>query len=195
MATTRRQESENLEIVRAFVNTRDVDEGTDALSSPEVLRDWFASQGLMTDDAPVQTADVSLARDVREALRALLLCNNEGCDPDREAVVALNDAATTAQVSVRFHEDGSPHLEPTVPGVPGALGRLLAIVYGARREGSWDRLKVCRNDTCRWAFFDESKNRSRHWCSMAVCGSQSKARTYRRRQSQRLRGGAVEPGA
>jgi predicted RNA-binding Zn ribbon-like protein len=191
MTTAHRQAVGDLEIVRAFVNTRDVEEETDSLSGPEGLRDWLATQGLMEGDAPVRADDVGLAHDVREAIRALLLCNNEGCDPDRKVVLALNDAAALAQLSVRFHEDGSAHLEPTVPGVPGALGRLLAIVYGSRREGSWDRLKVCRSDTCRWAFFDESKNRSRHWCSMAVCGSQSKARAYRRRQARQR--GTVEP--
>jgi len=185
MTTAPRQAPGDLEIVRSFVNTRDVEEGTDSLSGPEGLRDWLAAQGLMESDAPLNAGDVGLAYDVREALRDLLLCNNEGCEPERQVVLALNDAAAVAQLSVRFHEDGSAHLEPTVPGVPGALGRLLAIVYGARREGSWERLKVCRSDTCRWAFFDESKNRSRHWCSMAVCGSQSKARAYRRRQAQR----------
>jgi len=46
----------------------------------------------------------------------------------------------------------------------------------------WRRLKVCRNDTCLWAFFDTSKNRSRHWCSMGDCGSQVKARAYRLRR-------------
>jgi predicted RNA-binding Zn ribbon-like protein len=188
MATTPRQAPGDLETVRSFVNTRDVEEGTDSLSGPDGLRDWLAGQGLMEGDAPVHADDVGLAHEVREALRTLLLCNNEGCEPERQVVLALNDAAALAQLSVRFHEDGSAHLEPTVPGVPGALGRLLAIVYGSRREGSWERLKVCRSDTCRWAFFDESKNHSRHWCSMAVCGSQSKARAYRRRQAQR-RGG------
>ena len=72
------------------------------------------------------------------------------------------------------------------PGVDGALGRLLVIVYRAMETGTWPRLKACRSDTCQWAFYDHSKNRSGHWCSMAVCGSQHKARTYRERQ----RGGA-----
>jgi predicted RNA-binding Zn ribbon-like protein len=185
MAATPRQAPGDLEVVRAFVNTYDVEEGRDQLSAPDSLRDWLTAQGLMEHETPVDARDVGLAHDVREALRALLLCNNDGCEPDRDAVLALNDAAAQAELSVRFHQDGSAHLEPIMPGVPGALGRLLAIVYGSRREGSWQRLKVCRNDACRWAFFDESKNRSRHWCSMAVCGSQSKARAYRRRQASR----------
>lgn len=182
---TSRQAPGDLEVVRAFVNTRDVEEGTDELSGPDGLRDWLAGQGLVESDAPVDARDVDLAQHVRESLRALLLCNNEGCNPKRDAVLTLNDAAAQAQLSVRFHQDGSAHLEPTVTGVRGALGRLLAIVYSSRREGSWDRLKACRSDTCQWAFFDQSKNHSRHWCSMAVCGSQSKARAYRRRRAER----------
>ncbi len=178
---------EDLDIVRAFVNTRDVEEDTDEIGAPEGLRDWLAGQGLVHDPPPVDPQDVTLAQQVREALRALLLCNNEGCDPAAETVRTLNDAAALARLSVRFHADGSPHLEPTEGGVPGALGRLLAIVYSARREGTWERLKVCRSDTCQWAFFDQSKNHSRHWCSMAVCGSQSKARAYRRRLARERR--------
>jgi predicted RNA-binding Zn ribbon-like protein len=49
-------------------------------------------------------------------------------------------------------------------------------------NGEWQRLKACRKDTCLWAFYDHSKNRSRHWCSMEVCGGQEKARAYRQRK-------------
>src|SRR5512143_2569823 len=103
MTTTPRQAPGDLEIVRAFINTRDVEEGTDSLSEPEGLREWLAAQGLLEGDAPVSPADVGLAQDVREALRDLLLCNNEGCAPERQVVLALNDAAALAQLSVRFH--------------------------------------------------------------------------------------------
>jgi predicted RNA-binding Zn ribbon-like protein len=185
MTTATRQAPRDLEVVRDFINTRDVEKGTEELDGPEGLRGWLAARGLLDGDAAVEVRDVDLARDVREALRALVLCNNEGCAPEKEAVLTLNRAAALAQLSVRFHDDGSAHLEPTVPGVPSALGRLLAIVYGSRREGTWARLKACRSDTCRWAYFDQSKNHSRNWCSMDVCGSQSKARAYRRRQAQR----------
>jgi hypothetical protein len=153
MTTVPRQAPGDLDIVRVFVNTRDVEEGTDALSKPEGLRDWLAAQGLLESDAPVNADDVGLAHDVREALRDLLLCNNEGCEPERQVVLALNDAAALAQLSVRFHEDGSAHLEPAVPGVPGA-----------GRRG--DRLRLRRGEAgaseglqrhLRWAFFGKAR--------------------------------------
>ena len=42
-----------------------------------------------------------------------------------------------------------------------------------------ERLKICGN--CGWLFIDRSKNRSRQWCDMAVCGNRVKAsRHYHR---------------
>jgi len=45
---------------------------------------------------------------------------------------------------------------------------------------SGDRLlvKVCRSETCRWLFLDTSKNHSRKWCDMAICGNRAKASRY-----------------
>ena len=39
-----------------------------------------------------------------------------------------------------------------------------------------ERLKICPN--CEWLFLDRSKNRSRTWCDMAVCGNRAKARLH-----------------
>ncbi|MEQ1952897.1 CGNR zinc finger domain-containing protein [Mesorhizobium yinganensis] len=44
-----------------------------------------------------------------------------------------------------------------------------------------ERIRICAN--CRWLFLDESRNRSRIWCDMSVCGNRRKAqRHYRRRK-------------
>ena len=44
-----------------------------------------------------------------------------------------------------------------------------------------ERMKICGN--CGWLFIDRSKNRSRSWCDMAVCGNRAKAiRHYQRRK-------------
>jgi len=59
---------------------------------------------------------------------------------------------------------------------------VLAIVAAAMAEGTWSRLKACRSEACRWAFYDHARNHSRTWCDMAVCGNRVKARTYRKRR-------------
>ena len=47
--------------------------------------------------------------------------------------------------------------------------------------GGWNRVKVCADASCGRAFVDGSRNRSRHWCDMATCGSRAKMRALRRR--------------
>ena len=54
-------------------------------------------------------------------------------------------------------------------------------------DGSWERLKVCADHGCRWAFYDRSKNRQGHWCDMAVCGNRLKNRELRARQRDQSR--------
>jgi predicted RNA-binding Zn ribbon-like protein len=124
---------------------------------------------------------VTSAQQVREAIRSLLLANN-GAPLDKDAVKKLNAAASDAQLRVRFTGDGRSELVPDEAGVPGALAHILGLTYTAMADDTWPRLKACRLQSCQFAFYDESKNRSRTWCSMKVCGNRAKARTYRERQ-------------
>jgi predicted RNA-binding Zn ribbon-like protein len=171
-----------LERVRDFVNTLDVETGEDALSSPDALRAWLQSHHLGPARGATR-ADLVAARRLREAIRALLLENN-GLSVRKEAALTLNRTAARAQVGLRFDSGGEVRLEPAARGVDAALGRLLAIAASAMADGTWARLKACRADDCQSAFYDHARNRSRQWCSMAVCGNRTKARTYRRRHAR-----------
>jgi predicted RNA-binding Zn ribbon-like protein len=173
-----------LERVRAFVNTWDAEDDTDAIGSPDALRAWLADNGLLEADAKVTAADQRRAAGVREALRATLRAHH-GHDEEEWADDALCDASERAKLQVRFDKQGCAQLVPAAGGVDGALGRLLTIVHEADREGQWIRLKVCPADDCQWAFYDRSRNRSATWCDMKVCGNRHKVREYRER---RLRG-------
>jgi predicted RNA-binding Zn ribbon-like protein len=170
-----------LELVRAFVNTLDIEEGIDELQSPQALSAWLRERGLMRGRTATR-ADLVNARRLREAIRALLLANN-GISARKEAALTLNRAAARAGLAVRFDPEGAVRLEPAAPGVDAALGRILAVASASMAAGTWGRLKACRAEDCRWAFYDRARNRSRHWCSMAVCGNRTKARTYRRRHA------------
>ena len=167
--------------VEAFVNTLDLESQRDELINAEALRTWLAGRGLLALDDSVGEGDLHRAQDVREALRALLRANN-GDTLDRDATVVLDEAAKASGLTVRFGDDGHTRLEPMSHGVDAALGRLLAIVTASMAEGTWTRLKACRDEGCWWAFYDHSKNHSGEWCSMAVCGNRNKTREYRRRR-------------
>jgi len=174
---------DRLDHIRLFVNTFDVETGEEELSDPRALAAWFSEQGLLTDDEPLTEADVRQAQSMREALRKLLLAHN-GAPLDPTAVDAVNGAAKSAELVVRFDDHGRAALVPVRSGIDEALGRLIAIVYAAMADGTWERLKACREETCEYAFYDWSKNRSGAWCDMAVCGNRNKARAHRERRQR-----------
>jgi len=99
-------------------------------------------------------------------------------------LATLNQAATQSGLRMRFGSGGRPRLEPEAAGALGALGRLVATLYVAMQSPEWDRLKLCDSDSCRWVFYDRSKNHSSRWCTMASCGNREKARRFRARAKQ-----------
>jgi predicted RNA-binding Zn ribbon-like protein len=171
-----------LDLVRDYVNTLDFETGVDTISSPDELATWFSEQGLVDDLVEPTEEEHADALAVREAVRELLLANN-GVDADAGAASkTLEEAGRKAQLGVRF-EEGRPVLAPEGDGARGAIGRLVATVAELAPTDEWKRLKGCRDENCRVAFYDHSRNRSRAWCSMEVCGNREKARSFRKRHA------------
>jgi predicted RNA-binding Zn ribbon-like protein len=171
-----------LELVREFVNTRDVEEGTDALGSEAELAAWLDARDLAPPgSARLGDADRDRLGEVRETLRSLLLANNAGAPPPPLALEKLNHESSEAAIGLRFEPAGAS-LVTTCDGVDAVIARLLAIVHESMNDGTWSRLKACPADDCLWAFYDHSRNRSGTWCSMEECGNRAKARAYRERR-------------
>jgi predicted RNA-binding Zn ribbon-like protein len=168
-----------LRLVQDFVNTVDREHGPDLLDLDGGLREWLDHRGL-APGAHVAAPEVERARELREALRALLLANNGEPEPPGARGV-LDAAGARAGLTATFGTD-PPRLEPSAGGADGALGRVVAAAFAAMLDGSWTRLKACPRDVCGWAFFDRSTNASATWCSMRVCGGRVKAGAYYRRR-------------
>jgi predicted RNA-binding Zn ribbon-like protein len=173
----------SLETVREFVNTYDIEPGTDELGSPDELLAWLHDHDLMPHTDGADEADLALAIRTRESLRSLLWANN-GETVAPHAVEFIDDVAARAKFRLRFRSPEEANLEAAAGGVTGALGRLLTIVAAAMNDGTWSRLKACRNEECGWAFYDHARNRSGKWCTMAVCGNRMKARAFRARHAE-----------
>jgi len=166
-----------LRLVQSFVNTVDLEHGREWVGDPDELAGWAVERRLVPRGTRFTDADVQRAIELREAFRALLAANRER-KRDAAALGVLTRAADAGQLTVSFNA-GLPTLEAGAAGLDGLCGHLVGVAATAMLDGSWERLKTCRN--CRWAFFDESKNRSAHWCSMSLCGNRLKTRAYRSR--------------
>ena len=114
------------------------------------------------------------------------------------------EAARAGLVELREAIDRHFRAEALGEGQPALLADLLeAIAATLRRSGARpqaldtatarsallllsqpepERLKICPN--CHWLFLDRSRNRSRAWCDMAVCGNRVKASRHYRRNRQ-----------
>jgi predicted RNA-binding Zn ribbon-like protein len=175
----------SLGLVQDFVNTLEMepspkDQDIEQIGTPAALTAWLEARGLLIGSS-AGAEDLARALDLREAIRRLLLANNGG--PADEADLALLDRlAVESGLRPRFRAGGSVVLEPAAGGVSGALGRLVAAVSESMNQGTWHRLKACRDQGCQWAFYDSSKNRAGHWCSMETCGNRAKARQFRQRR-------------
>lgn len=151
------------ELVLAFLNTLDVEEGTDALDHEPHWQDWARRNGL------ARAGELDQARQARDALRATV-----GDHPLNRDLPLLNSA-----LAVRL-QHGVPKLT-----AGDAVGQVLVACVRLAVLGQWERVKICPADNCNWAFFDHSRNRSRTWCSMQVCGNRTKARIWRERTRAR----------
>jgi predicted RNA-binding Zn ribbon-like protein len=157
--------------------------GSSTLPDPPALERWLSDHGIERD-APLGDNDLRAVIRFREALRSLLGANN-GLPADPAAVAALRAAAVNAELRVRVDDEGAALLEPAGSGVEALFASVLTAIADAQADGTWTRIKACRADDCRYAFLDESKNRSRAWCSMTVCGNRAKTRSYRARKANR----------
>jgi|SRR5712691_3711677 len=178
-----------LETVRAFVNTRDIEEGTDELATAAGLADWLASSGLVPAPGQVTrvtSAELEQAVTLRECLRGILrshVAATGGLAGDRrgQGTPELRQIAAALPVRLEVGDDGRIVPVPAGSGPSVALARLLLIAARSDAVGTWQRLKACGADDCQWAFYDRSPTQNGCWCTMQLCGARAKSRAYRRR--------------
>ena len=175
--------SGSLELVRLFVNTRDIEAGTDQLTTASELIDWLSEHFPLINIGLATPGDAAFAKKLRESLRETMAANHDRAPVPPNARTVLNEAAEFAQLAVELDRDGNWSLRPRATGVMAGLGSITAEVIRAMSTSEWSRLKVCANDSCQWAFYDHSRARTGRWCSMQICGNQAKQKHWRSRHA------------
>ncbi|SEQ60583.1 CGNR zinc finger domain-containing protein [Microlunatus flavus] len=159
----------HLQPLQDLLNTVDLESEADELAAARFAA-WAGARGV-TDAG--EDDRVRLQR-LREDLRAWVGDHAERVPGPVEAAVA--HAALRVEVV-----DGRLRTTSATP-----FGRLVAdVVEGVReavRVDDWKRLKICSRSSCRWAFYDHSRNNSSRWCHSTICGAREKSmRAYRKR--------------
>jgi predicted RNA-binding Zn ribbon-like protein len=182
-------------LVLDFVNTRDAwlneAERHEFLPDYDALVAWALAAGAIA--APLrrrprgeQDAVHARALALREALFGVFAPLATGGTPARDAIAAVN--AAWAELEARPRLDPATLAQGWTDAPDAPLGPVLASALALLRDGPLDRLKQCPGPDgwCGWLFLDRTKNRSRRWCSMAVCGNPAKmrARAARRRAAR-----------
>lgn len=136
------------------------------------------------------------AIDLREAIYRVFWSTAHGATPDAAdlAAVAREHAVAFAHAAISSTDDGYAWTWPSTDA--DLLRPLWPIARSAAdllTEGDLRRVKVCPGPpgepvACGWLFYDATKNRGRHWCSMTDCGGATKARRQTRRRRAARRG-------
>jgi predicted RNA-binding Zn ribbon-like protein len=182
------------------VSTRDEAMRRDYLAGYDDLVVWARHAQILTEpeaEALLHSAashpDLAMAAleralDLRETIYGVFLTVVEGRKPGGTDLATLNAALREASARLEVAPSAGGFEWRWVLG-KGELDRVLWPI--ARSAGdlltSTDlgRVRQCARQGCDWLFVDLSKNQSRRWCSMNMCGSRVKSRRYYRRRKQK----------
>lgn len=174
-------------LATSFTATLTERQGTpvERIPTPQRLVDWLAISGLAVDACT--DAQLHLARELREAIHAVATAAAVQHPLPAAAVRILNERSAAGRAAAILTTEGARHWQlRRESGVDDALGVIAAdaiSIVSGERDG---RLALCASPTCRAAFFDTSRSRTRKWCDMNTCGNrQKKARFNASRGSAR----------
>ncbi len=200
-----------LDLVNSLDNRFRADGPDEMLASYADLLRFLEESGLLSRQhvralnktvAPEAAAQaLQSARVLREATAAVLYRSLDGKDPRQQDVSVLEkhflDAARHRELQWEGSKSGSTSTAKSAlcgrAGLAWAWGRYESepnLPVWALAESVSDILlspdmasvRTCAADTCRWLFLDTSKNHTRRWCNMKVCGNRMKARRVQARR-------------
>lgn len=149
---------------------------------------------LLTKSVKPQAAARALrsVRELREALAAAFYGNLERRPPLAADIRTLERhfLASERHRELRWQEAAARNGQPAMAWQWGRFAKEaeLPVWILAERAAqlmlsdAMQRVRACGADTCRWLFLDTSKNHTRRWCNMKVCGNRMKARRFQARR-------------
>lgn len=168
------------QLIEVFANTVDVELGTDELDTTGKLSAWLTSQGLLDRSRQISAGDHALCLRLRAGIREQLGVH-VGDTADATLLAEADEALRELPVLITVRAGTRDRVLTPAPELPPVRKAMASLAIAWSRlaiTGEAVRLKRCTEHACAWVFWDVSKNRSRRWCSMRVCGNRAKARRY-----------------
>jgi predicted RNA-binding Zn ribbon-like protein len=126
-------------------------------------------------------------KELREAMAAIAYARLDGKNLSVSALVTVEDYFKQAG-SHRHLSAGRLRPVWSWRGLDCEVGAPVWLLAQAAVDflvsESYSQLRCCASETCRWMFLDASKNRTRRWCDMKVCGNRMKARRFYARKAE-----------
>lgn len=169
--------------IERFANTFDLESGREDLATPALLGRWLAGEGLLDPGAEIGEAELRDCLDLRGGIReALSVSGRPGPHLLSRANTLLAEVPLLVHLG-RTADPGHPagpvlFPDPALPPARRAWAELALAWVRLVLTGQVERLRRCAEHTCGEVFWDGSRNRSRRWCSMRVCGNRTKARKH-----------------
>ena len=168
------------------------------LTSYQNLVQWSVFAGVVSQEGAQQLltqaqqrpldaeSALNYAVAVRETIFRVLAAAADERDPDAADMAGYNHILSRAMTHLR--------MAPNAAGLGWAWSveaddleqMLWPVVWSAAElltSPDLPHLRLCASDECDWLFLDTSKNHSRRWCDMKICGNREKIRRYRKKQS------------
>lgn len=164
--------------------------GPDAVDDQLDAAGWlqrYLQEWRLVPDRPPSESDRRALAALRTLLRRLVTALAEGGDAGGD-VARLGPYVERAPLRRRLvTHAGAVRVEygPVRRDWDWVLAEIAASFVALLAGDGRDRIKVCANDECGWAFYDESRNRRRRWCDMRICGNVDKVRRFRARRPGR----------
>ena len=154
---------------------------TDHLNSPAwasyFLRQWHFAKPAS------KTAPLAKLQTLRSALRKSSQAIFRGKRIPPAELRVLNQTLNLRGKQQIFQRQNGLQLQfvPAAAGWKWILAEIARSFVETIAGGESARIKICRNDDCRWVFYDQTKAKTRLWCSSKSCGNRERVRRARAR--------------
>ena len=132
-------------------------------------------------DPGLAATTLAQAHALREAVFEVFSATAREASPAPAPLEVVNEYLPEAFARLRLRSDGSAfHLElMREDSLDRPLWQVVRSAADLLISDRLDRVRECAAENCSWLFLDQSRNRSRRWCDMTVCGNRSKVRRFR----------------